>query len=160
LFTPPFLGPDHGSSALQHQIDDCLNWIEDPTSENSSSSSILLLKKAIYVARDVYLRETQSKLSAVDRQNLTEYLLQLLAPVNEDTPGMHAFVWCYFIAGASNTDPQNRDFVSKRLRQVYMRTGMRNILSAINILEQFIWPLPEGQNWTRCPAVLNRTLIM
>jgi len=91
---------------------------------------------------------------------MAENLLQLLAPVNENTPGMHAFVWCYFIAGASSSDPKNRDFVSERLRQVYMRTRMRNILSAIDMLEQFIWPLPEGQNWTHCPVVLNRTLVM
>ncbi|KAK5100737.1 hypothetical protein LTR70_001362 [Exophiala xenobiotica] len=92
LFTPPFLGPDHGSSALQQQTDNCLDWIEDPTSEYSSFSSVLLLKNAIYVARDLYLWETQGILSAIDRQNIAENLLQLLAPVNENTPRMHAFV--------------------------------------------------------------------
>lgn len=160
LFAPPFLGPNHGSSALQQHSIIYLDWIEDPTSGNSSSSSVLLLKNAIYVARDLYLQETQDRLSALDRQKLTEDLLQFLAPINEDTPGMHAFVWCYFIAGASSSDLKNRDFVIQRLRQVYTRTRMRNILSAIDVLERFVWLLPEGQNWTHCPGVLNRTLVM
>lgn len=122
-------------------------------------NALAILRQAIYQARDLYLQETRNELSAADRIRSVESLRLLLVDINEDTPGMHAFVWVYFLAGAASSEPRHREFFSHRLKLVYNRTRMRNILVTLDTLEQ-IWCLPEGQNWTHCPAILGRVLVM
>lgn len=158
---PPLLSPSHGLSALSGQIDDRLGWI--PSSEigvNVDYMPLIVLAKAIHLARDLYLQESQGVLSPLDRESKVNEMVLLVDEIDEFTQGMHAFVWCYFIAGAASSKAHHRHFFLKRLRQAYDKIGMRNILSAIYILEELVWHLPEDQSWTHCQAILNRTLIM
>lgn len=146
---------------MHGQLGDRLGWISSSEDEShAENASSTVLAEAIYLARDLYLQESQGVISPLDRELKVEEMIRLVEPIDESTQGMHAFVWCYFIAGAASSNVRHRQFFLKRLRQAYDRIGMRNILSTISILEELVWPLPENQSWTHCQAILNRTLIM
>lgn len=59
-------------------------------------------------------------------------------PLQHDTPGMHVLVWVYFVAAASTQDLGNQSYFAEKLRQVYNKTRMHNIVVAIERLEE-IW---------------------
>lgn len=59
-------------------------------------------------------------------------------PLQHDTPGMHVLVWVYFVAAASTQDLENQNYFVEKLRQVYSKTHMHNIVVAIERLEE-IW---------------------
>jgi len=79
-------------------------------------------------------------------ESMVNSLKSLTEPLQEDTPGMHALVWVYFIAAASTQDFENQKYFARKLRQVYNNTRMHNIIVAIERLEE-MWL--QGQNgWT------------
>lgn len=158
---PPLLSPSRGLAALSGRIDDRLGWIANPESgANIDDTPLTVLAKAIHLARDLYLQESQDTLSPLNRESKVDEMVRLVDGIDESTQGMHAFVWCYFIAGAASSRMEHRQLFLERLRQAYNKIGMRNILSAIYILEELVWPLPEDQSWTHCQTILKRTLIM
>lgn len=118
------------------------------------------IRGSIYLARDLYIKETRNELDADSRWLKVEQIKQLVHPIGEDTSGMHALVWTYFIAGAASSDHMHREFFVERLHQVYNKTGMRNVLAAIHLLRNSVWSLPEDQNWSTSHTILNQVLIM
>lgn len=156
LFTPLFVSAEVGVGALQGDIEPHLKFMPAQSEPQGDFDVTKLLKQSICLARDIYLAKVNE--SSIDVEPLVERMILLLAPVN-DQPGMHTFVWSYFIAGASTKNPGYRSFFVNRMRQVFQKTGMRNILSTIEMLEA-IWDLPEDSNWTHCQSILQRTLVM
>lgn len=88
-----------------------------------------------------------------------EQLRRLVLPIYPDSPCMHTLPWVYFIAAASSNDQDHRDFFSGRLRQVYEKTRMNNIIVALERLEQ-IWLLQPNGEWARNPSLVNPVLII
>lgn len=160
LFTPPFLDPASGAGALEQHLEPYLDFLSYPTEDHELAATLQLIKNAIYLTRDLYLHEIRSQLTLTEKWHAVENIRRLLLQINEHTPGMHALVWTYFIAGAASTDPEHRDFFLRRLRQVYRKTEMGNILTAIDTLEHLVWCLPEGQSWTSDPTIFKRVLVM
>lgn len=137
-----------------------LDWIPENTSSLTPPIDVTkILKHAIAISRDLYLSQARGTVTVVELEGLVEKLVLTLAPIRETMPGMHAFVWCYFIGGASTINDQHRVFFIERLNQVYKVTGMRNVTATITMLKQ-IWASPSQQNWTHSDLTLHRTLVM
>lgn len=155
LLTPPFLGPEVGSMALSGDLEHAMEFIPQ-FGQTGIDDMSRLLKQSIILAKDIYLTKINDPES--DVEPMVERMILSLVHIN-DQPGMHVFVWSYFIAGASTRNIGYRQFFVNRLQQIYKRTGMRNVLSTIDMLED-LWKLPGGENWTQCRSILQRTLVM
>lgn len=81
----------------------------------------------------------------VNMEFLVDSLRELTGPLHHDTPGMHVLVWVYFVAAASTQDLGNQKYFAEKLRQVYSKTRMHNIVVAIERLEG-IW-VQRREGW-------------
>lgn len=95
--------------------------------------------------------------SAETELKVTE-LISMLTDIDEATPGAHAFMWIYFVGGASSSRTVHRAFFHDRLTQLYVLTGMRNVIETTNLLE-YLWAASPTENWTRSSIVSQQKLI-
>jgi ribosomal protein S19E (S16A) len=79
-------------------------------------------------------------------ESMVRSIKTLTEPLQQDTPGMHALVWVYFIAAASTQTPENQSYFAEKLRQVHRKTHMHNIIVAVERLEE-MWQQEYG-GWT------------
>lgn len=75
-----------------------------------------------------------------------ESLKHLLIDLDPTAEGAHTLVWPYFIAGAESIIKDDRDFFRARLDHIWETTGYRNVLVAMNALDD-IWKRPSAP-WT------------
>jgi len=121
-----------------------------PLSVGSSKSlALLLYHEAFCQARAIYLLRSQATLTEEDEAEMPhriERLKQLLIDLDPTAEGAHTLVWPYFIAGAESINTDDRDFFHSRLDHIWETTGYRNVLVAMNALQD-IWKRPD-EPWT------------
>lgn len=121
-----------------------------PLSVGSSKSvALLLYHEAFCQARAIYLLRSQIILTEEEEAEMplrVERLKQLLIDLDPTAEGAHTLVWPYFIAGAESIIQADRDFFYTRLGHVWETTGYRNVLVAMNALQD-IWKRPD-EPWT------------
>jgi hypothetical protein len=100
------------------------------------SSWVSIYRAAIFTARRLYLMHFQQTSNLVAMEFMVQSLRISTEPLQHDTPGMHALVWVYFIAAASTQHPGNQGYFAAKLRQVYDKTHMHNIVVAVERLEE------------------------
>jgi hypothetical protein len=104
---------------------------------------IPVYRAAIEIARKIYSVHFHLIPELGTMELMVHSLRALTEPLQQDTPGMHVLVWCYFVAAASTQDPQNQSYFAEKLRQVHKNTHMHNIIVAVEQLEE-MWS--RGQN--------------
>lgn len=110
------------------------------------SAWVSIYKAAIGTARKVYMMHFHSAPNLVVMESMVDLLRTLTEPLQHDTPGMHALVWVYFIAAASTQNPSNQSYFVEKLRQIYNKTQMHNIIVAVERLEE-MWTKRQN-GWT------------
>lgn len=120
-----------------------------PLSDGSSKSlALLLYNEAFCQARAIFLLRSQVILTEEEEAEMPlriESLKQLLIDLDPTAEGAHTLVWPYFIAGAESTMQDDRDFFHTRLGHIWETTGYRNVLVAMNALED-IWKR-SSESW-------------
>ena len=123
---------------------------EVPLSAGSSKSiALLLYHEAFCQARTIYLLRAQTVLTVEEEAEMPQRiqcLKQLLIDLDPTAEGAHTLVWPYFIAGAESAIQEDRDFFYARLNHIWETTGYRNVLVAMNALQD-IWKRPD-EPWT------------
>jgi hypothetical protein len=147
LFTPPMLGQDPAACATNGDLDPYIDFL---TCGQAASSElhpwVPIYRAAIDIARRIYSMHFHVVSDLAAMECMVYSLKTLTEPLQEDTPGMHALVWVYFIAAASTQDSENQRYFAGKLRQVYNKTHMHNIIVAIERLEE-MW-LQRRNGWT------------
>jgi hypothetical protein len=116
---------------------------------SSKSLALLLYHEAFCQARAIYLLRSQVTLAEKEEAKMPqriECLKALLIDLDPTAEGAHTLVWPYFIAGAESTIQEDRDFFHTRLGHIWGTTGYRNVLVAMNALQD-IWKHPD-EPWT------------
>ncbi|KAF2716232.1 hypothetical protein K431DRAFT_325665 [Polychaeton citri CBS 116435] len=146
LFTPSLISPDSGTAVLSGNLDKYFDFLICQQLANPDLDAyIIIFTKAIRLVRDMYLEEL-----GLDYQlptpslNKVEILRKLTGFIKQKTPGSHGLLWVYFIAFASSCDPFYQQYFTSKLHEVYCKTQMNNILSALKILEEVWRRFPDG----------------
>ncbi|KAI7230003.1 hypothetical protein KC330_g7182 [Hortaea werneckii] len=150
LFVRPFLDPASGAVMLKGSIkqyldfmtcfSDCGPWY---------SAQVSCLEGAVHLAKDIYLEDYNAERHPLACHVKLERLRDMTLSINLATPGMHALVWPNFVAAASSRSQEHREYFVFKLRQIYEKTPMDNILIAIERLEEIWERFPSG-GWTKC----------
>lgn len=109
------------------------------------------------IARDIYFldAETPRDTAAIDAKLIEVQILT--QDIHEETAGMHSLVWVYYIAGASSCAQSDREYFAGKMMQVYRKTLMKNILVAIQRLEEIWRHFPHG-GWSRHVKLIQPVL--
>lgn len=147
------LGQEAVPCASQEDLDPYIDFLTcGQTGSPELLSWVSLYKAAIEIARKIYSMHFHIIPDLAALESMVGSLRAMTEPLRQDTPGMHALVWVYFIAAASTQDSGNRVYFAGKLRQVYNKTHMHNIIVAVERLEE-MWS--QGQDgWaTRFPMM-------
>lgn len=161
LFTPPLLDLSQGRKTFEKDLNFYFDFILSRTysDDPSIAQSTTIFRESIRRARNIYMRQAQSSYQPGQLYEDIEQLRLLVLPIHPDSPGMHTLPWVYFIAAASSTNQDHKDFFASRLKQVYEKTRMNNIIVALERLE-LIWLLQPNGAWARNPSLVNPVLII
>ncbi|PIA95875.1 hypothetical protein CB0940_10085 [Cercospora beticola] len=160
LFTPAFIDSEAGMNILGGNLDSYLGWLLTcQTSNPAWTHLIAIYKHAIELARDIYLLEKAVPSSRDQIQSKVTCVRSLTEQIGIDTPGMHCLVWAYFIAAASSTILTDRHYFEVKLREIYRKTRMNNILAALESLERIWQDFPNG-GWNLGLGTLRPVLPM
>jgi hypothetical protein len=141
------LGQDPAACATNGDLDPYIDFLTcGQTGSSKLHAWIPIYRVAIDIARRIYSMHFHVVSDLATMESMVSSLKTLTEPLQEDTPGMHALVWVYFIAAASTQDPENQSYFAGKLRQVYNKTHMHNIIVAIERLEE-MW-LQGQDGWT------------
>jgi hypothetical protein len=151
FFALPMLNVNSRMEILTHEYQPfSVELREVPLSTGSSKSiSLLLYHEAFCQARAIYLLRAQIILTEEEEAEMPdriERLKQLLIDLDPTAEGAHTLVWPYFIAGAESNIQNDRNFFHGRLGHIWETTGYRNVLAAMNALQD-IWKRPD-ESWT------------
>lgn len=151
FFALPILKSDSRMEILAHEYQPFSAELRAvPLSAGSRKSlALLLYHEAFCQARAIFLLRSQIILTEEEEAEMpsrVQSLKRLLIDLDPTAEGAHTLVWPYFIAGAESKMQDDRDFFHTRLSHIWDMTGYRNILVAMNALED-IWKRPS-QPWT------------
>lgn len=131
-------------------------YIDFLTCGQSGSPELLpwvsIYKAAIEIARKLYSMHFHTVPDLTTMESMVRLTKKLTEPLQQDTPGMHALVWVYFIAAASTQIPENQSYFAGKLRQVHRKTHMHNIIVAVERLEE-MWQQETGGWIARFPMM-------
>jgi hypothetical protein len=161
LFTPPLLDLSQGCKPFENDLNFYFDFIfaQKCSDDPSIAESTIIFQESIRRARNIYMRQALGNFQPGQIYHDIEQLRLLVMPIHSGSPCMHTLPWVYFIAAASSDDQEQRDFFAERLRQVYEKTRMNNIIVALERLEQ-IWLLQPNGEWARNPSLVNPVLII
>jgi len=147
LFTPPMLGQEPVPCASNGEPDPYIDFLTcGQTGSPELLSWVSIYKAAIEIARKLYSMHFHLVPVLTTMESMVQLIKRLTEPLQQDTPGMHALVWVYFIAAASTQVPENQSYFAEKLRQVHRKTHMHNIIVAVERLEE-MWQ-QEHEGWT------------
>jgi hypothetical protein len=147
LFTPPMLGQEPVPCASNGEPDPYIDFLTcGQTGSPELLSWVSIYKAAIEIARKLYSMHFQLVADLTTMESMVQTIKTMTEPLQQDTPGMHALVWVYFIAAASTQIPENQTYFAAKLRQVLKNTRMHNIIVAVERLEE-MWQ-QEHDGWT------------
>lgn len=147
------LGQEPTPCAANEALDPYISFLTCGQMRSPESLAwVPIYKTAIEISRKIYAMHFHLVPDLASMELMVHSLKTLTEPLQHDTPGMHVLVWVYFVAAASTQDSKNQDYFASKLRQVYNKTHMHNIVVAVKQLED-IWQ--QGQNgWaTRFPMM-------
>jgi hypothetical protein len=161
LFTPPLLDLSQGCKPFEKDLNFYFDFIisQRYSDDPSIAENTIIFQESIKQARNIYMRQAWDNYQPGQLYHDIEKLRLLVLPIHSDSPCMHTLPWVYFIAAASSDDQGHRGFFAARLRQVYEKTRMNNIIVALERLKQ-IWLLQPNGEWARNPSLVNPVLIM
>ncbi|KAI0604630.1 Fungal specific transcription factor domain protein [Pyrenophora tritici-repentis] len=166
----PLLSESNGIATLQG-LSRWQDWqMYEQFPEGADNRRIILKIRQCYSAAcDIYIQRATSgnkewpistlHQSELNRYTTTHHLMELLSQIPPDMPGAHCLVWPCFLGGAEATDHHQRNFFVDYMYHIYARTGFRNILVAVQSLQN-LWASKGDERWTLCLPEHSSVLVM
>lgn len=112
----------------------------------------------IHKAAEIYLSRArdmpQNRIA-----DLVESFIEAASKFNATSLGGHVLIWPFFIVGAECSSMRQREFVIHQLQCLWVCTGFRNTLYAIDLLGA-IWGENSERSWTTTMVDHVKALIM
>ena len=149
LFARPLLGEDSGTETLAFRPEAYFDFISNAAMlYPQEAPHISLVQRFIRLACNLYLTRAMSNPPHASTVEALEALRRLSLRIQPSQPSHHTLVWAFFIAAAESSTGSHREFFTHRLREVFKRTGFRNIPTAISALET-LWSVQDtARRWT------------
>ena len=158
VYAAPFISETNGLQVLSSQdwsmeVLSCLNYCQAWQPQHASAVSIIT--DLVHQAHDIYINQARDMLSAgarpvlaipdaVARINRFKHTMELFP---EGSPGEQVLIWASFLAASDCALDEHKTFFTELFQRYHQRSGFKNILGALRLLQK-IWNRPVEDRWT------------